>query len=125
MNNPILLPFPDRRLSPNARMNHFALHKVKQEARQVGYFAAQESGLRFQDVDLQAFIKINPPDNRARDDDNILASLKSYRDGIFEALGINDKVVRLSTHAMGKVKRRGLVTIWLMPLEDLPEWMKE
>jgi len=125
MSIPIILPFPDKRLSPNARMNRFALNTVKQEARLIGFLAAKQSGLILPNANLQAFIKINPPDSRWRDDDNILASLKGHRDGIFDALGINDKMVKLSTHGMGKIIKGGQITIWYEVLKELPDWMKE
>jgi hypothetical protein len=125
MRRPIILPFPDKRLSPNARINRFALASIKQDARETGFYAVKESGLIVPNTNLQAFIKINPPDNRWRDDDNILSSLKAARDGIFDALNVNDKLVRLSTHGMGKVIKGGRVTIWYEVLNELPEWMEE
>ena len=36
-------------------------------------------------------IQYAPPDRLARDEDNFEASLKSYRDGIADALQVNDK----------------------------------
>lgn len=121
----IILPFPDKRLSPNARINRYALNAIKQEARQIGFFAAKESGLRLSDGFLQMKILIFPPDNRNRDDDNILASLKAARDGIFDALNINDNRVKISSHAIGKVKSGGAVYIWIEPLLEIPEWIVE
>ena len=121
----IILPYPDNRLSPNARMNRYALSVVKQEARDVGFLAAKSSAVSVVDVDLQLFILIFPPDKRGRDDDNVLASLKSYRDGIFDALGINDRRVRLSTHGFGPVKHNGMVYVYVKPLTELPEWMRD
>jgi crossover junction endodeoxyribonuclease RusA len=41
-------------------------------------------------------ITFYPPDNRHRDDDNMVGSFKSYRDGIADALGVNDR--RFSPH---------------------------
>lgn len=35
-------------------------------------------------------VDILPPDKRRRDDDNIIASFKSGRDGIADAIGIDD-----------------------------------
>ena len=40
---------------------------------------------------LHLWIDFYPPDRRARDDDNMIASFKSGRDGIADALGIDDK----------------------------------
>jgi hypothetical protein len=39
-------------------------------------------------------ITFYPPDHRHRDDDNMVGSFKSYRDGIADALGVNDRRFR-------------------------------
>jgi hypothetical protein len=39
---------------------------------------------------FQFLITAYPPDRRERDDDNVKASLKGHRDGIAQALGIDD-----------------------------------
>lgn len=123
-NNPLILPYPDKRLSSNARVDRRWITSVRRDAREQGFFAVKELGLQVADVPLQLFIKICPPDRRGRDDDNVLTSLKSHRDGIFKALGVNDKRVRLTTFGFGEVLPGGLVYIWIEPLEQLPEWME-
>lgn len=125
MNNPIILSYPDKSLSPNARMNRYALNAVKQTARDEGFYAAKDAGITITDQPLQLFIKICPPDKRKRDDDNVLASLKSARDGIFDALDIDDHQVRISSHGFGNVVPGGKVYIWIVPLETIPEWLKD
>lgn len=40
---------------------------------------------------LHLWIDFYPPDRRRRDDDGLLASCKAYRDGIADALGIDDR----------------------------------
>lgn len=106
-------------------MNRYALIAVKQEARHAGFFAAKEANLHLPEyVDLQMFIAIHPPDRRRRDDDNVLASLKSYRDGIFDALQINDSYVRISTHGFAKMISGGAVYVWIQVLDKYPEWME-
>ena len=39
---------------------------------------------------LHLWIDLYPPDKRRRDDDNAYAACKPYRDGIADALGIDD-----------------------------------
>lgn len=111
MKHPITLSYPDKRLSPNARMNRFALAKVKQEARDEGFYAAKEAGLNVADQPLQMFIKICPPDKRKRD-------------GIFDALDIDDSQAKVSSHGFGDVVPGGKVYIWIEPLEKIPEWLE-
>ncbi len=99
----IRLPFPDRRLSPNARRVWQASLTPKKEAREVGYYAAREADsgiivrLRVRAFDkakpLRLRIAIHPPDNMRRDLDNIVASLKSYQDGIFDYIGMDDSQI--------------------------------
>jgi crossover junction endodeoxyribonuclease RusA len=63
-----------------------------------------EAGLRVpDDVDsdsqrLHLWLEFYPPDRRPRDDDNMVASFKAGRDGIAQAMGINDK--RFICHPM-------------------------
>lgn len=98
----LILPFPDARLSPNRRMDRRWLTSIRQAARETGYFLAKEAGLSVPDhTPLHLFLTFRPPDNRRRDDDNLLSAFKSYRDGIFQALGVDDSNVRLTTLGMG------------------------
>ena len=94
----IRLPFPDRSLNPNVRKVWQASVKPKQEAREIGYFAATQafSKNRYYFVwgkPLYLRIAIHPPDNRRRDLDNIVAALKSYQDGIFDYIDWDDSQI--------------------------------
>ena len=108
----LLLPFPDMRLSPNKRMDHRWLTGVRHIARNTGYFAAKEAGLRVPDrTPLHMFLTFHAPDARRRDGDNILSSMKSYIDGIFDALGVDDSNIRLTTYGFGKPIKGGQVVV--------------
>lgn len=97
----IVLPFPDRRLSPNARLHWRARLKPKQVAR-TGAWAATVAteGYRTAKAALEGVepipveIRFYPPDRRHRDDDNMIAAFKAARDGIAEALGVDDRRFR-------------------------------
>ncbi|WP_165856754.1 endodeoxyribonuclease RusA [Marinobacter sp. JSM 1782161] len=101
------LPYPPRQLSPNARL-HWApkSRKAKQYRRQC--WALTLNAIQDGDWNLFALrklaaeghlvhlmIDVFPPDRRGRDDDNIIASFKSGRDGIADALNIDDKHFRI------------------------------
>lgn len=99
----IVLPWPDKRLSPNARVHWRAKAPVKVKARAdatLATYAALECGLR--DVrqalsgegPLPVTVTFYPPDRRHRDDDNMIGAFKSLRDGIADALGVNDRRFR-------------------------------
>lgn len=49
----------------------------------------------------EGFIRLRldffPPDRRARDDDNAIAAFKAGRDGIADALGVDDRRFRITT----------------------------
>lgn len=91
----ICLPIPDRRLSPNSRGHWSSGHKARKQARQLAYLTTR-SALRGE----------HPPPvsgyrlafyfaaRRRRDDDNWSAACKAYRDGIADALGIDDHQLR-------------------------------
>ncbi len=92
------LPWPDKGLSPNARLHWAPLANLKAEARKMAAWAAK-AAIPYKDRkwiaggDGKIPIKVTfyPPDNRRRDDDNMVASFKAYRDGIADAFGVDDR----------------------------------
>jgi len=95
----IVLPWPDRRLSPNARVNWRAKAAPKKKARAdaaLATYAALDRGLRdvraemAGDDPIPLTIRFYPPDARRRDRDNAQASLKHALDGIADALAVDD-----------------------------------
>lgn len=121
----LILPYPDKQVSPNARLHWSEKAEAVAAARKAGYYLARDAELRVPDVNLQLWIKAIPPDKRGRDDDNIVSSLKPYRDGIFDYLQINDKRIRLTSFGFGKPEGRGAVWLWIRPLKTLPHWLQE
>ncbi len=98
----IVLPWPDKRLSPNARVHWRAKVGPKQSARiRAGWSAVAAKGfyearkaLEGTEGPITLTIAFYPPDRRHRDDDNMIGSFKSHRDGIAEALGVDDRRFR-------------------------------
>lgn len=110
--NSVVLPWPDSRLSPNGRRDRRWLTEVRNIARNTGYFAAKEARLCVPDkTPLHMFLTFHPPDHRRRDDDNLIGAFKSTRDGIFQALGVDDSNVKLTTYGIGKIVKGGQVVI--------------
>lgn len=123
MNNELILPFPDSRLSPNRRTDHRWLTNVRQLARSTGYYLAKDAGLSVPDkTPLHLFLTFCPPDHRKRDLDNLLSSSKNILDGIFQALGVDDSNVHLTTLGMGKSVQGGqtIVRIEVIQQERKP-----
>ena len=110
---PIALPWPDKALSPNSR-THWAAKAITVKAhRSDGYWNAYIAGWgRWpKDVAPTVTITFQPPDNRRRDTDNMLASCKAYLDGIADALGVDDsrwtlRIERIPAKAPGAVMVR-------------------
>ena len=91
----ITLPWPDRRLSPNARLNWRVKAQAIRQASSIGMILARDADLSLPVTgDLILRLKLYPPDKKRRDIDNVLASLKAYLDGIFRAAGADDSQVR-------------------------------
>lgn len=113
--SPLTLPWPDRVLHPNSRPHFMALAKAKKTAREAAFYAARAAwpGLKFDVVGrLHLWIDFYAPDKRRRDDDGLLSSMKAARDGIADALGIDDHrfishpYIKDQTHKGGKVEIR-------------------
>ncbi len=94
----IELGWPNKILSPNARGHHMGIWRAKKDARDEALWATRATIGRATfphdggDIILRQIA--HPPDARHRDRDNLDHSLKSHRDGIADALGINDKHFR-------------------------------
>jgi hypothetical protein len=90
------LAWPAKELSPNHRSrSHWPRTNAIKAAKEAAFWATRivkpldwkHDGSR-----LRLTITAYPPDRRARDDDNLAASLKAARDGIASALGVDDKL---------------------------------
>lgn len=110
----ITLPWPDRKLSPNARVHWAqksrAVKQYRAVARMLTVSELNKTGDRPQgDVDIElAFYR---PSRRAMDLDNRIASVKAGLDGVADALGIDDHKFRLSAEMMTDTKPGGAVVV--------------
>ena len=112
----ISLPWPDRHLSPNARVHHHVKAQYVKMAREVAFFETRSTvGLNLftPDDKLSMVVVAHPPDNRRRDLDNIHSQIKSYQDGLFQALGLDDTQIREVTVAWGNTVHGGQVVLTL------------
>ena len=89
----VTLPWPPKALSPNARGHWSAKSKAARAYRAACFALTKEANIAKPDTEgrLHLWLDFFPPDRRHRDDDNMIASFKSGRDGIADALGIDDK----------------------------------
>lgn len=108
------LPWPSRDLHPNARVHWAKRAKAARKARADAAITAKAAGWhrrKWPDGRLHLWIDFYPPDRRRRDDDGLLSSLKPARDGIADAMGIDD--VRFVSHPFVKdeVREHGQVVV--------------
>lgn len=106
-----LLPWPPRELSPNARKHHQAVVKIKKAYRYECCTIARQQEPKVKDGKLHLFITFFPPDRRRRDDDNCIASFKSGRDGLADALGIDDSLFVVHSFLSDRVVKGGQVRV--------------
>ena len=113
----IALPIPPMRLSPNRRGHTKArgysslVKRFRFLAKQKMEMALAGEVMTFSHYSLAFFYE----PRRRRDDDNFDGSVKCYRDGIADALGMNDrKLVKgaLSTFEVSRDAPRVEVTLW-------------
>ena len=120
----ISLPWPDKRLSPNARNHWTAKAEASQTAKAQGcyltleYFEESmvETPLEWGLGQLEATYIFHPPDKRRRDIDNFLAMMKNYQDGVCAALGIDDSRIKRTVIEWGAVVKGGKVVLRLEEL---------
>jgi len=121
----LILPWPSADLSPNARGHWSKRMRATKEARGLAFVMARKIGWNVSlstpwasDAPITLHVDVFPPDRRRRDDDNMSARFKAYRDGIADALGINDSRFRESLFIHDHPKPGGQIRVWLPPITD-------
>jgi len=110
----IELPWPGPLLSPNSRPHWAALARAKKAYRSRCRAIGQGQGLSIVKNAAKAVLvhlEFIPPDKRARDWDNLVASMKSGLDGLADAMGVDDSKWRLSFDVAGETVKGGLVVV--------------
>jgi crossover junction endodeoxyribonuclease RusA len=107
----VILPWPAKELSPNARLHWSKAAKAKKSYRQICWALALEAKIKVSKEGGDAIhlgVTFFPPDRRGRDTDNMFAAMKAGLDGIADALGVNDKrfvfTLAVSKETLGQVK---------------------
>jgi crossover junction endodeoxyribonuclease RusA len=107
----ILLPWPDPRLSPNARTHWRAKSPVTKTARTAAWAITKAAGARVEhDGPIALAITFRAPDRRHRDRDNAIGACKAFMDGIADALGVNDRRFEPS-YKWGEPVKNGAVEV--------------
>lgn len=88
----VVLPWPARVLSPNARAHWSKRSRAAKSYRRQCFLFARQAGLVAPAGRILLDLEFLPPDARRRDDDNLVAAFKSGRDGLADALGVDDRL---------------------------------
>ena len=114
----ITVPWAHRYLSPNARVIWQLKHRMAKQARQTARlltFVKVGCGFKAKPVDdvIEVSLIAHPCDRRKRDEDNIIASMKSTLDGIADALGVNDAAFHFKELKFSDTRKPPEVEVWL------------
>ena len=117
------LPWPPAELNPNKRLHWSVKRKhVATYRSQCAWLAKQARLAVHWDGDVHVWIDFFPPDKRRRDDDNLVAAFKAGRDGLADALGIDDARFRIHPYLHTSVA--GKVVVRLTPKADAGPLLK-
>lgn len=86
----LMLPWPPKVLSPNARVHWATKSRAAKAYRNACFLLCRQAALSVPSGRALLSLEFIPPDRRRRDDDNCIAAFKSGRDGVAQALGIDD-----------------------------------
>jgi crossover junction endodeoxyribonuclease RusA len=100
----IILPWPPKELSPNARLHWSKVSKAKKSYRAACAWTAKSQGLTAMEADtLHLSLTFFPPTRRAFDLDNALSRMKSGLDGLADVLGVDDAHWTLTIAKAGEI----------------------
>lgn len=89
----LTLPWPDRRLHPNARSHWRTRARITKIERTSSGWYAEAAGwgrVAWPEGRLHVWLDFYPPDKRRRDTDGLLSSMKAALDGIAAVMGVDD-----------------------------------
>jgi crossover junction endodeoxyribonuclease RusA len=114
----VTLPWPDKHLSPNARCHWAVKARATKDARHAArVLTLQATKMRRPKWDGAALHwEFHPKTRNTPDDDNAKASTKAFRDGIADALGIDDSKFQ-TTYSMGSPVKGGAVIVTIRGIE--------
>ena len=100
----IILPWPPKELSPNARGHWTVTSRAKNAYRLACAWQAKAQGARKIEAEaLHLTLTFYPPTRRAFDLDNALASMKAGLDGLADVLGVDDSRWTLAIAKAGDI----------------------
>lgn len=114
----LVFPWPSAAMSPNARGHWTQRKRAAEKGRLEGRVVAQAAKWREdakwllpQEGRWHLWVDFYPPTKRLPDDDNMLARFKAYRDGIADALGVDDSRFVSHPYVKDEVRKGGEVRV--------------
>ena len=122
----VVLPWVDWGLSPNKKMHYQEKATLVKQHRTIARSKANEA-IGFQNwIDADTLFSVwifRQPTNHKRDTGNMRAAMKSYQDGIADALRIDDHVIKDEHLHLDGIKDGGEVELRLY--EDVRQWLDD
>lgn len=112
----LVLPWPPRILNPNVS-KHWSQHaRAKARFRAACAFQARAQGVgRMQAQRLRVRLSFVMPDRRVRDDQNLIAAMKSGLDGLADVIGIDDSKWHVTHDPISYDEIGGFVRVEVVP----------
>lgn len=107
------LPWPSKRLSPNARVHWSTLASEKKKAKQYAFYSARADLPAIASDSVKVRYTFFPPHQRRYDLDNLVASMKAAADGIAMAIRIDDSLWQIEVAPLGPIEASGRVLVEL------------
>lgn len=110
--NRVLLPWPPSALSPNSRSHWAVRARAAKSYRAECCWLAKAADLRVSDEGvIHVGITFFPPSRHHFDDDNLVGRFKAGRDGLADALRVNDRRFRIHPALSDEVRPGGAVLV--------------
>lgn len=116
MNQVVLLPWPPAACSPNARVHWSKKSRAAKAYRSACHLLAKQVDLQSPAGEALLVVEFVPPDRRRRDDNNLLAMFKAGRDGLADAMGIDDNVFATQIRVSKETTKGGAVRVRIEPM---------
>lgn len=114
----LILPWPPAACSPNARVHWTKKSKAAKAYRAACHLLAKQARITAPAGEALLMLEFVPPDRRRRDDDNLLAMFKAGRDGLADALGIDDNVFATQIRVSKETIKGGAVRVRIEALKE-------
>lgn len=109
----VVLPWPAKELSPNARVHWATRARFTKAARETAWLCAIEARAPRLDEGTPLILTTTflPPDRRAYDEDNLKARMKASYDGLSDALRVDDRHFKHNPVHIGNPVKGGEVRV--------------